>query len=381
MPRVYLKPIAFSANGYVGPAGDRVSAGFPSEVGYAPEEWNNHPQMQYENGLVSMRAFHAESLGKVKCHDAKDPVFLIMYASHDRIQTLVGIAAQATYIKSNEKIAALAKRLKINSFSETLWELQRVKAAFSGKRSHFDKSWAREHKLIPCCVCPTEYYFQPRERIELRAPDLTGKRQLLQMFSRYTAGSEDLARSIMLLVPEGQRDVQWNNSFSLLAVPDKGGDGLESLNSEDVDVSKALDIEEINADKTLNSSMREQLIRARIGQGKFRLDVGARWDRRCAVTGCEVWEVLRASHIQPWRLSSNTERLDPNNGLLLSATLDALFDRGLISFKDNGEMLVSKFVSTEAQRILGLPTPLLRSPDANEVKYLEKHRASQFRPG
>ncbi|MGO7165362.1 HNH endonuclease, partial [Rhizobium johnstonii] len=62
----------------------------------------------------------------------------------------------------------------------------------------------------------------------------------------------------------------------------------------------------------------------------------AQWHGRCAVTSCNLPAVLRASHIVPWREASNAERLDPENGLPLVATLDALFDVGLISFDDQG---------------------------------------------
>ncbi|NPT68582.1 hypothetical protein GS910_30760 [Paraburkholderia sp. RL16-012-BIC-B] len=80
---------------------------------------------------------------------------------------------------------------------------------------------------------------------------------------------------------------------------------------------------------------RDQLVKARIGQGRFRADVIAKWGRGevCALTGAAIPEMLVASHIKPWRKSSNKERLDPINGLLLVANVDRLFDRNLISFK------------------------------------------------
>ncbi|SED73077.1 HNH endonuclease [Burkholderia sp. WP9] len=80
---------------------------------------------------------------------------------------------------------------------------------------------------------------------------------------------------------------------------------------------------------------RDQLAKARIGQGRFRADVIAKWGRGevCALTGAAIPEMLVASHIKPWRKSSNEERLDPMNGLLLAANVDRLFDRNLMSFK------------------------------------------------
>lgn len=83
---------------------------------------------------------------------------------------------------------------------------------------------------------------------------------------------------------------------------------------------------------------REILSKARIGQGKFRADVMDLWGIRevCALTSIDIPELLTASHIKPWRDSSNTERLDPRNGILLATHADKLFDRYLMSFKPNG---------------------------------------------
>ena len=83
---------------------------------------------------------------------------------------------------------------------------------------------------------------------------------------------------------------------------------------------------------------RDQLAKARIGQGRFRADVIAKWGRGavCALTGAAIPELLVASHIKPWRKSTNKERLDPMNGLLLVANADRLFDRNFMSFKQNG---------------------------------------------
>jgi putative restriction endonuclease len=87
--------------------------------------------------------------------------------------------------------------------------------------------------------------------------------------------------------------------------------------------------------------MCERLVRARIGQGGFRKEVLAAWGGRCAITGCATTQVLRASHIMPWRYADNDEGLDPNNGLPWIANLDCLFDASLIGFDGRGGMVVS----------------------------------------
>ena len=87
-----------------------------------------------------------------------------------------------------------------------------------------------------------------------------------------------------------------------------------------------------------------QLIKARRGQGTFVGQV-RRIEKQCRITGLSPREHLRASHIKPWRVSSNYEKLDGNNGLLLSPHVDHLFDRGYISFTASGSLLVSPQIS------------------------------------
>jgi hypothetical protein len=85
---------------------------------------------------------------------------------------------------------------------------------------------------------------------------------------------------------------------------------------------------------------KRQLMNARVGQGLFRNNVRLN-ERACRITGVSQLHHLRASHIKPWRVSSDEEKLHGCNGLLLAPHVDHLFDRGFISFADNGEVLVS----------------------------------------
>jgi putative restriction endonuclease len=99
----------------------------------------------------------------------------------------------------------------------------------------------------------------------------------------------------------------------------------------------------------------------------------------CAVTGCSVGEVLRASHIKPWKYSNNHERLDRNNGLLLTATLDVLFDRGLISFDDDGALITSpRLRDDQVQHLLTAQPKLQKGLSLQQKKYLKVHRKERF---
>lgn len=101
------------------------------------------------------------------------------------------------------------------------------------------------------------------------------------------------------------------------------------------------DIERIETDKSLNQTERTILVLARRGQGIFRSGLIDYWNG-CAVTGYPDTRLLVASHIKPWSQSDNRERLDSFNGLLLSPNLDKAFDRKLISFDENGEIIISR---------------------------------------
>ena len=139
------------------------------------------------------------------------------------------------------------------------------------------------------------------------------------------------------------------------------------------------DIESAAADLAkVSKTERDSLIKSRIGQGPFRAKLNEYWGN-CAVTDFPLPEILRASHIKPWKLSNNVERLDPYNGLLLTANLDALFDRGLLSFRDDGTMVLSPRILPEYLEILGIPiTARLRRIDPKHMHYLEYHRSQKL---
>ncbi|GMV58067.1 MAG: hypothetical protein AMXMBFR72_11790 [Betaproteobacteria bacterium] len=125
----------------------------------------------------------------------------------------------------------------------------------------------------------------------------------------------------------------------------------------------------------------ERLVKQRIGQDCFRAALLALWDHRCAVTGLDVPELLRASHAKPWAdCESDRERLDPFNGFLLAPHLDALFDGGWITFAGNGEMLLSPRVSDsiESAFLIGVPRHL-RWVTEEHVPFLAYHRKNVFR--
>jgi hypothetical protein len=100
----------------------------------------------------------------------------------------------------------------------------------------------------------------------------------------------------------------------------------------------------------------ERLVVQRIGQDVFRDALMDYWGACCPLTGIKEPALLRASHIVPWAESNDQQRLDVHNGLLLSALWDAAFDKGLVSFTDEGTPLIGKSLSPPARVALGVDT-------------------------
>ena len=136
----------------------------------------------------------------------------------------------------------------------------------------------------------------------------------------------------------------------------------------------------IEKDVAIPQTTREQLVLARRGQGRFRENV-SRIETRCRVTSVNRPEHLIASHCKPWRDSDNAERLDGENGLMLTPSIDHLFDRGFISFENNGDLLVSCVAHEFSLRKMGVPVGTKFNAGAfadGQRRYLDFHRDSVF---
>ena len=137
----------------------------------------------------------------------------------------------------------------------------------------------------------------------------------------------------------------------------------------------------IVTDPVIRETERTALVQARRGQGQFRENVRT-IERACRITKVERLEHLIASHVQPWRDSSNEQRLDGENGLLLTPTVDHLFDKGFISFEDSGQLIVSPVADPNSLKRMGV------DPDGRvnvgvfsegQRHYLEFHRENVLR--
>lgn len=195
---------------------------------------------------------------------------------------------------------------------------------------------------------------------------LEGPLTSIQSLSRFEAVAAAL-RQLPIFIDRNERgNSMYNSALNKLA--DYLREGFDSDVEGDVDT--------ILADSDASLTEKASLIKARIGQGGFRQKLVALWGG-CAVTGYKDTAMLVASHIKPWRASSNQERLDRFNGLLLLPTLDKAFDSGLITFDAPGRVLISP--------LLHEPNKLGVSPDVGlqlrpeHQKYMEFHRERVFR--
>jgi len=125
-------------------------------------------------------------------------------------------------------------------------------------------------------------------------------------------------------------------------------------------------------DGDISDTERIAATQARRGQGLYRQRLMEYWGNACSVTGCKIAQVLRASHAKPWALCTNaTDRLSGFNGFLLTANLDALFDKGLITFDDSGKICIAEQISLEQQKALGINSDMCIREGMLSEKHLE----------
>jgi hypothetical protein len=128
-------------------------------------------------------------------------------------------------------------------------------------------------------------------------------------------------------------------------------------------------------EKIPNETERKGLVTSRVGQGAYRKRIIHRWEYKCAVNGFDKLNILIASHIVPWADSNDMERLDVDNGLLLSPNYDALFDRHLISFENSGKIILSDSIEEQAYQRIGVTgDEKIQNLSQFNFNYLERHR-------
>ncbi|MBZ9867019.1 HNH endonuclease [Mesorhizobium sp. CA15] len=359
-----LKPVVWNSNGYLQPSGARVHSGYPKENGYGHEEWNNSKQLEFTENGKRWKAFHTEGFGNqpLEAHDGR--VFVFMIAARSGQQFLVAVAGNATSLinrtQKKQRLSILKKLGIEEQFRQDAWSVPRVRKLFRDDVDRFARHWKDEIHWVPNWICPAESYIALPDPLQLDPRPISGKSSLVRMFGSYQEISRQTALRILDLLPADLPSRQ-----------------LKRQCTDESDLQE--DLADLDTTGFATSTTRAALIEARLGQGRFRDQTLAFWEGKCAITGCSVAEIIRASHLKPWRDSNNKERLDPRNGLPLVAHLDALFDRGLISFGEAGDLLISGLVSDDERRILHLSDGLQKPPHSETARYLKWHRDYVFR--
>ncbi|TDH60285.1 HNH endonuclease [Dankookia rubra] len=242
---------------------------------------------------------------------------------------------------------------------------------FGGTGEH----WSREGWLVPVSWRAAPSPIHPRDLIEDLRPHLPDRHSPLRPETGggnqnvYLAAISPALAGVLLpqlgLSREELRASTSESNGDSRAL-DRGDDALEAL---------------VKVDPGLSATEREAVVAARRGQGRFRAAVLV-VEPCCRLTGVADQRLLRASHIRPWRAcETHAQRLDGENGLMLTPTADHLFDQGYISFADDGTLLVSPQIDPADLERLGIPAKVPRNVGTfieGQQAYLAYHRSNIF---
>ncbi|MGE1112982.1 HNH endonuclease [Priestia megaterium] len=129
----------------------------------------------------------------------------------------------------------------------------------------------------------------------------------------------------------------------------------------------------------LEKTEKEAIAKVRIGQSIFKRTL-LEFEKKCRLCGVSDERFLIASHIKPWSQSNHQERLDVNNGLLLCPNHDFLFDKGYISFEEEGKILISSSLDETAKVFLNVNDKLKIRMTEIQKRYMEWHRENILNP-
>lgn len=235
-------------------------------------------------------------------------------------------------------------------------------------------TWGSEGWKLPVRFTELPKPLRPKDHMAILAPLLPKKYSPIQATGDGNQGaylaeiSDEMASALMALL-----GAQWTALEASLAVPDELAEYVQ-------DQAEASISAEIKNRTDIGETQILQLVQARRGQGVYRKNLEG-FEKSCRLTGLADIRHLRASHIKPWRAASDFEKLDGNNGLLLSPHVDHLFDRGFISASEDGSLLVSKRLESDTLDRWGIdPGANLGEFRPQQRPYLEFHRKFVFKP-
>ena len=217
-----------------------------------------------------------------------------------------------------------------------------------------------------------QHKVRPKDHIDMLRPSLPIKYSPLQnsgngLQSVYLASvNDDFAALLIYLIG--------SEATALL----QHAQLIEPIVTDDLDDWENRIEQTIEQDPTLRETDRLALVRSRIGQGLFK-DRVRQIETHCRITGVDNPTHLIASHCKPWRDASNEDRLNGENGLLLTPSIDHLFDRGFIGFEDKGELIISPAAHRSSLQRMGIETEKIVNVGAfsqGQKMFLAFHRES-----
>ena len=215
---------------------------------------------------------------------------------------------------------------------------------------------------------------RPKDHIEILRPFLPERYAPLQpngngLQSVYlTEVTLDFAASLSSLIGQEANVIR---SLAKSVIPEV---------NDDIELWERKIEDTIAVDSSIRETDRIAIVQARLGQGIFKSRV-SEIEKRCRITGVENSMHLIASHCKPWRDANNEERLNGENGLLLTPSIDHLFDRGFIGFEGNGRLIVSPVAHKPSLELMGIDTKNIINVggfSAGQKEFLEFHRMSVF---
>jgi hypothetical protein len=229
-------------------------------------------------------------------------------------------------------------------------------------------NWSREGWFVPVDYCTLNNQIRPKDHAAILRPFLPAKYSPLQesgdgLQSVYLAEvPSPLADALIGLIGQAYWD-----AYSTIAVLQAPHEPTEAEEVATIDATMA------------GPTFREQIVRARRGQGVFRANVLLREDA-CRVTHVSEPRHLKASHIKPWRDATDAERLDGSNGLLLSPHIDHLFDEGYITFSPSQDLVIVPEVRDKLLDAWGIDAGARVGEFSKEQNaYLDYHRTNVFK--
>lgn len=230
-------------------------------------------------------------------------------------------------------------------------------------------SWSNEGWLVPVDFTELKHPIRPKDHIAQL------KEHLPEKYSPLTDVGNGLQSVYLAAVPPPMAAALGELIGAEYVAILNSGSKVE----EDVEEAEDRVAEAIRGRQDLGPTTKEQLVKARRGQGIFKANVRL-IEKACRVTGVAEISHLRASHIKPWRVSNDQEKLDGCNGLLLAPHVDHLFDRGYISFTPHGNLLVSAKLPTAILNSWGIaPNHNVGHFNSEQAHYLEYHRQNVFK--